>query len=155
MQLANAHEAMPDHERDGRFLPPGQRQELRRGRMHCLAVERHIVGDTETVGDGIQHQRVFGGLPEQLRLLDQRARLFEGRSGVRRRKALRMHLCVRERHLERDLIAAQGGRARQSRDLGQRPRELPLGFHRRRTRQRSLSGFPQRLAARSISPASV
>ena len=63
---------MPNHERAGRRLLLGERQELRGKLAHSIAIERHIVRDPKAVEDRKQQQRVFGRLSERLRLLDQR-----------------------------------------------------------------------------------
>ena len=60
---ADAHDAMPDHQRDRRALLLGERQELRRKLAHDVAVERHVVRDPEAVENREQQQRVFGRLP--------------------------------------------------------------------------------------------
>ena len=75
-QQGNAHEAMPDHERDCRALFLGERQELRRKIAHHVAIERHEVRDPEAIEDREQQQRVFGRLSERFSLLDQQTRLL-------------------------------------------------------------------------------
>ena len=50
-QQGSPHEAMPNHERDGRPLLLGERQELRRKVARHVAVERHKVRDPEAVED--------------------------------------------------------------------------------------------------------
>ena len=87
-QQGNAHEAMPDHERDGRPLLLGERQELRRKLAHHVAVERHKVRDPEAVEDREQQQWIFGRLSERFSLFDQQACPLDSRLGFRRRIAL-------------------------------------------------------------------
>ena len=84
IRQGDAHEAMPDHERDCRPLLLGERQELRRKLAHHVAVERHIVRDPEAVEDREQQQRVFGRLSERFSLFDQQTCLLHSRLGFRR-----------------------------------------------------------------------
>ena len=42
---------MPDHERDGRSLPLGERQEMGRPIATDIAVERHKIGGPEAIKD--------------------------------------------------------------------------------------------------------
>ena len=90
---------MPYHERDGRALLLGKRQELRRKLAHHIAVERDIARDPETIEDGEQHQRVIGRFSKRFRPLDQRACQIERRLRLGRRMAFGVH----ERGYERDL----------------------------------------------------
>ena len=147
-QQGHAHEAMPDHERNGRPLLLGERQELRRKLAHHVAVERHKVRDPEAVEDREQQQRVFGRLSERFSLFDQQTCPLHGRFGFRRGIPFDMDEGVYERDLKLDLLATQRGRGGQGRDLVKGARELLGGFDQRRTLQRPLSSFaPQ---ARSL-----
>ena len=76
---------MPDHQRDGRPLLLGERQELRRKLAHRVAIERDIVRDPEAVEDREQQQRVFGRLSERFSLLDQQTCPLYSCLGFRRR----------------------------------------------------------------------
>ena len=146
---------MPDHERDGRSLLLGERQELRRKLAHHVAVERHGVRDPEAVEDREQQQRVFGRLSERFSLLDQQTCPLHSRLGFRRGISFDMDEWGYERDLKLDLLATQRGRGGQGRDLVEGARELRYGFDQRRARQRPLSRFAPKPAAFSISPASV
>ena len=126
---------MPDHERDLRLLVFRDRQDLRRQLAQSVAVERHKVRYPEPVEDRKQHKLVFDGLPQRLLAQYQSARLFKRRLSVAGRIAPGLHLSVRKSDLELDLLAAQGGGARQSVNLGQGARELRLGLHERRAGQ--------------------
>ena len=80
----NAHEPMPDHERDRRLLLLSERQELRRKLAHHVAVERYKVRDPEAVEDREQQQRIFGRLSERFGLFDQQTCPLRSRLGFRR-----------------------------------------------------------------------
>jgi hypothetical protein len=45
----NAHDLMPNHERDNRPLLLGQRQKLRSKLAHHIAIERYVTRDPEAV----------------------------------------------------------------------------------------------------------
>jgi hypothetical protein len=62
-QEGSTHEAMPDHERDGRPLLLGERQELRRKAAHGIAVERYIIRDPKTVENRKQSSGSSSGSP--------------------------------------------------------------------------------------------
>ena len=84
IQQGRAHDAMPDHERDGRPLLLGERQKLRRSLTHQVAVERHVARDPEAVENREQQQRVFGTLSERFGMFDQQTCSFGSRLGLRR-----------------------------------------------------------------------
>ena len=113
-QQGNAHEAMPDHERDCCPLLLGERQELRRKLAHHVAVEGHVVRDPEAVEDREQQQRVFGRLSERFGLFDQQTCPLRSRLGFRRGIAFDMDEWGYERDLKLDLLrdAARAWRAR-------------------------------------------
>ena len=50
-QQRSTQETMPYHERRGRLLLLGKSQELRSEISTDIAVERHVIGDPETVED--------------------------------------------------------------------------------------------------------
>ena len=79
---------MPNHERNGRPLLLGERQELRRKLAHHVAVERHIVRDPEAEEDRKQQQRVFGRFAQRFSLFDQQTCPLRSRLGFRRGIAL-------------------------------------------------------------------
>ena len=110
--------AMPDHERDCRFLLLGKRQELRRKLAQRIAVERDEVRDPEAVEDREQQQRVFGRLSERLSLLDQQTCPLRSRFGFWRRIAFDVDQRRYERDLKLDLLATQRGRAGQGSQSG-------------------------------------
>ena len=114
VQQGNAHESMPNHERDCRCLLLGERQELRRKLAHRFAVERHEVRDPEAVEDREQQQWVFGRLSERFSLFDQQTCPLRSRLGFRRGIAFDMHEWGYERDLKLDLLrdAARAWRAR-------------------------------------------
>ena len=89
-QQGNAHEAMPDHERNRGSLFLGKRQELGRKSRHHIAIECHEVCDPEAVEDGEQQQRIFGWLSERFSLFDQQACPLCCRFGFRRSKSFDM-----------------------------------------------------------------
>ena len=132
---------MPDHERAGRPLLLGERQELRRKLAHHVAVERHIVRGPEAVEDREQQQWVFGRFSERFRLLDQQTCPLRSRLGFRRRIPFDMDERGYERDLKLDLFAAQRGRGGQGRDLVESACELLYGLNQRRALQRPLSRF--------------
>ena len=136
-----AHEHVPDHARDRGALVLGKDVKLLRKLARHVALERHAVADPEAVEDGEQQQRIVGGLPERLRLLDQETRLLERCFGLGRCMALGVDQRVREIDLQLDLLAAERGCAWQRRDLAKRSRELLGGFLQRRARQRPPSGL--------------
>ncbi len=74
---------MPDHQRDGRPLLLGKRQELGRKLTHDVAVERHKIRDPEAVENGKQQQRIFRRFPKRFGLFDQQACLLHRRLGFR------------------------------------------------------------------------
>ena len=132
---------MPDHERHGRPLLLGERQELRRKLAHHVAVERHIVRDPEAVEDRKQQQWVFGRLSERLSLFDQQTCPLRGRLCFWRRIAFDVHERGYERDLKFDLLATQCRRGRQGRNLVESAGELLRSLNQRRTLQRPLSRF--------------
>ena len=113
-QQGNAHEAMPDHERDRRPLLLGERQELRCELAQSVAVECHKVRDPKAVEDREQQQRVFGRLAERFSLFDQQTCSLRSRLGFRRGVPFDMDERGYERHLKLDLArdAARAWRAR-------------------------------------------
>src|SRR6516225_8283634 len=141
----NAHNAMPDHERDYRPLLLGERKELRCKLTHHVAVERDPVRDPESIEDRKQCQRVFQRLSERFGSFDQQTCPLRSRLSFRRRKPFDMDEWGYERDLKLDLLTTQGWRARQGLNLTEGMRELLYGFNHRRARQRSLSRCaPQR-----------
>ena len=119
-QQGNAHEAMPDHERDCCSLFLGERQELRRKLAHHVAVERDKIRDPEAVEDREQQQRVFGRLSERFSLFDQQTCPLRSRLGFRRSIPFDMDEWRYERDLKLDLLATQRRRgwARSRSDRG-------------------------------------
>ena len=83
-----------------------------------------IVRDPEAVEDREQQQRVFRRLSERFRLFDQQTCPLHSRLGFRRRISFDVDERGYERDLKLDLLAAQGRRAGQGRNLGKRTREL-------------------------------
>ena len=82
------HEAMRDHERDGRPLLLGERQELRRKLAHQVAVERHIGAAPEALEHRKLQQWIVERLSQLFSLFDQVARLTKRRFRLGRRMAL-------------------------------------------------------------------
>ena len=156
MQQGQAHQAMADHERPRRALLIGEGEELDRKLTHHVAVECYEVRDPEAVKDGEQQQGIFGRLAERFRLLDQQARPLHRSPGFRRRIAADVEEGGYECNLKLDLLAPQGGRARQGRDQVERAPELLCGFNQRRALPADrCPALPQRAAAFSICPASA
>src|ERR1700730_5869581 len=130
---------MPNHERAYRPLLLRQRQELRREIANDIAIECHEVRDPEGVEDGEQQQRVFGRLSQRFGLLDQQTCLLRSGLGFGGSIAFDVDEWSYERDLKLDLLATQGPRAGQGRDLVEGPGELGRGFGQRRARLRLLS----------------
>src|SRR6476469_205501 len=100
---------MPDHERDGRPLLPGESKELRRELTHHVAVDRHKVRNPEAVENRAQQQGVFGRLSERFSLFDQQACPLRSRLGFRCGIPFEMHDWGYEVDLKSDLLATQRG----------------------------------------------
>src|ERR1700745_1487081 len=123
---------MPNHERACRPLLLRQRQELRRETATDIAVEGHKIRYPEGVKNREQQQRVSGRLSERFGLLDKQTSLLCCRLGFRGGIAFDMDDWGYERDLKLDLLATQGRRAGQGRDLLEGTGELGRGFRKRR-----------------------
>src|SRR6516165_7715938 len=131
-QQGHTHEAMPDHERNGRPLRLRERQELCRKLAYHVALEGDVVRDPEAVENREQQQRIFGGLSERLRLFDQQTCLVNSRFGFGSSVSFDMDEWSYESDLKLDLLAAQGRRCRQGRNLVQSAGNLRYRFNKRR-----------------------
>src|SRR5262245_51373461 len=114
----SAHDAMPDHPRNGGSLFLSKCQEMGREIAHRVAIECPNVSEPKAKEDGEQQQWVFGRFSERLSPVDQLARPLHSRRGFRRGKSFEVNEWGYERDLKSDLLAAQRGRSGQSRDLG-------------------------------------
>src|SRR6516165_1677834 len=141
-QQGHTHEAMPDHERNGRPLRLRERQELCRKLAYHVALEGDVVRDPEAVENRKQQQRILRGLSERLRLFDQQTCLINSRLGFRSSVSFDMDEWSNKGDLKLDLLAAQGRRRRQGRHLGKRASMLSHGLQQRRARKRPLSRLP-------------
>ena len=65
-QQRRPHDAMPNHQRNCRPLPLGQRQDVGSEIATDIAVERDVVCDPDAIEDRVQQQWVFEGLSERL-----------------------------------------------------------------------------------------
>src|ERR1700745_709403 len=111
------HKTMPKHERNHCSPLLGKRQALCRKVEESVAVEPYIVRDPETIEKGKQQHRMFGGLSELLRLLDEGAGSIERCDSLRGRVAFGVHQRIHKRELQFDLVATQRWCARQRRNL--------------------------------------
>src|SRR5260221_579966 len=109
------HDAMTDHDRNGRLLLLCESQELRRKLAVHVPVERHEARDPDTVEYREQQQRVFDWLSERVGLFDQQVRPLRGRPGFWRSIAFDMYEGGYKRDLQLDLFVTQRGRGAQAR----------------------------------------
>ena len=146
---------MPDHERDCRPLFLRKRQELRRKLAHRVAIERHKVYVPKAEEDREQQQRVFGGSPNASACSISRracsaAALVSGAA-----YPLTWHERCYERDLKLDLLATQRGRGGKVAIWSRARVSCSTASTNAERSSDRCPALPQKLAAFSISPASV
>src|SRR6516162_9815771 len=137
----SANEAMSDHERNGRPLLLGTRQELCRKIATNVTTECHKAPEPEPVEDGKQQQWVLWGFSQRFSLFDQQAGALHGRLSFGRDISPDMEERGYERDLKLDLLATQRRSGGQGGNLVQSKGDLHHGLNKRRALQRPLSGF--------------